>query len=45
MIGVNGNGRDDGGKREDVSLSYFPYFHFLFLSFSPSFLFIYFFEK
>ena len=29
------NGRDGGGSgREDISLTYFPSFHFLFLSFS-----------
>ena len=33
MIGVDRNGRDDGGRREDLSLTYFPSFHFLFLYF------------
>ena len=41
MVGIDGNGRDGGGRREDIPLTYSPSFHFfyfsLFLSFSPSF--------
>ena len=50
MVGIDGNGRDGGGRREDIPLTYSPSFHFfsfsLFLSFSPfslplSFLFLF----
>ena len=35
MVRIDGNGRDGGGRREDIPLTYFPSFHFfLFLSFS-----------
>ena len=34
MIGIDGSGRDGGGRRKDIPLTYSPYFHFLFLSFS-----------
>ena len=41
MVEIDGNGRDGGGRREDIPLTYSPSFHFfyfsLFLSFSPSF--------
>ena len=41
MVRIDGNGRDGGGRREDIPLTYSPSFHFfyfsLFLSFSPSF--------
>ena len=41
MVGIDGNGRDGGGRREDIPLTYSPSFHFfyfsLFLYFSPSF--------
>ena len=41
MVRIDGNGRDGGGRREDIPLIYSPSFHFfyfsLFLSFSPSF--------
>ena len=41
MVMIDGNGRDGGGRREDIPLTYSPSFHFfyfsLFLSFSPSF--------
>ena len=41
MVGIDGNGRDGGGRREDIPLTYSPSFHFfyfsLFLSVSPSF--------
>ena len=30
MVGVDRNSKDDGGRREDLSLTYFPSFHFLF---------------
>ena len=46
MVRIDGNGRDDDGRREDIPLTYSPSFHFfLFLSFSFffSFLFPYFF--
>ena len=48
MIGIDGNGRDGGGRREDIPLTYSPSFHFfyfsLFLSFSPSFFLAFFFS-
>ena len=41
MVEIDGNGRDGGGRREDIPLICSPSFHFfyfsLFLSFSPSF--------
>ena len=41
MVEIDGNGRDGGGRGEDIPLTYSPSFHFfyfsLFLSFSPSF--------
>ena len=39
MVGINGNGRDGGGRREDIPLTYSPSFHFFYFSLflSPSF--------
>ena len=40
MVGIDGNGRDGGGRREDIPLTYSPSFHFFYFSlfiFSPSF--------
>ena len=41
MVDIDGNGRDGGGRREDIPRAYSSSFHFfyfsLFLSFSPSF--------
>ena len=41
MVGIDGNARDGGGRREDIPLTYSPSFHFfyfsIFISFSPSF--------
>ena len=28
MVGIDGNGRDGGGRREDIPLTYSPSFHF-----------------
>ena len=39
MVRIDGNGRDGGGSRQDIPLTYSPSFHFLFLSFSFCFLF------
>ena len=47
MVRIDGNGRDGGGRREYIPLTYSPSFHFyfsLFLSFSPSFFLAYFFS-
>ena len=46
MIRIDGNGRDGGGRREDIPLTYSPSFHLfsLFLSFSPSFFLLSFFS-
>ena len=30
MVGIDGNGRDGGGRREDIPLTYSPSFHFYF---------------
>ena len=32
MVGINGNGRDGGGRREDIPLTYSPSFHFFYFS-------------
>ena len=39
MVGINGNRRDGGGRREDIPLTYSPSFHFFYFSLflSPSF--------
>ena len=40
MVGIDGNGRDGGGRREDIPLTYSPSVHFFYFSlvlFSPSF--------
>ena len=39
MVGIDGNGRDGGGRREDIPLTYSPSFHFFYFSLflSPSF--------
>ena len=48
MVEIDENGRDGGGRREDIPLTYSPSFHFfyfsLFLSFSLSFFLAYFFS-
>ena len=42
MVRIYGNGRDGGGKREHIPLTYSPSFHFfLFLSFSFFFSFVF----
>ena len=42
MVRIDGNGIDGGGRREDIPLTYSPYFHFfLFLSFSFFFSFLF----
>ena len=42
MVRIHGNGRDGGGRREDIPLTYSPYFQFfLFLSFSFIFSFLF----
>ena len=37
MVEIDGNGRDGGGRREDIPLTYSPSFHFFYFSLSPSF--------
>ena len=32
MVGVDGNGRDGGRRREDIPLTYSPSFHFFYFS-------------
>ena len=32
MVGIDGNGRDGGGRREDIPLTYSPSFHFFYFS-------------
>ena len=32
MVGIDGNGRDSGGRREDIPLTYSPSFHFFYFS-------------
>ena len=42
MVRIDGNGRDGGGRREDIPLTYSPSFYFfLFLSFSFFFSFLF----
>ena len=42
MIGIDGSGKDGGGRREDIPINFSPSFHFfLFLSFSFFFSFIF----
>ena len=46
MIRIDGNGRDGGGRREDILLTYSPSFHFfLFLSFSFFFVIFFIFQR
>ena len=32
MVGIDGNGRDGGARREDIPLTYSPSFHFFYFS-------------
>ena len=42
MIGIDGSGRDGGGRIEDIPLTYSPSFHFFFLFLLPFSFFLFF---